>query len=86
MPKFKVGDYVIVNKDRHLIPDCLEYHAVVTEVLVKNSYMLLTLNEDIREGDRKYGVARDFKCLGKYMVLDEVYRDCEDIDISTLLS
>lgn len=88
MAEFKVGDYVIVNKEGCFAPDCLEYHAVVTEELRKNCYMLHTLDEYIRDGDHKFGVERDFKCLGRYMVIDEKYTDSDDfdIDISTLLS
>ena len=87
MSKFKVGDYVIVNKDGCFTYECAEYHAVVTEVLGKNRYFLRTLDEYIRESDQKYGVARDFKCMGQYMVIDEAYMNGEDvdIDISTLL-
>ena len=88
MSKFKVGDYVIVNKDGCLAPACLEYHAVVTEELRKNSYMLHTLDEYIRDRDHKFGVYRDFKCLGRYMDIDEKYTNGAnfEVDISTLLS
>ena len=87
MSKFKVGDYVIVNKDGCFTYECAEYHAVVTEDLGENLYFLRTLDEYIRECDQKHGIARDFRCLERYMVIDEMYINCEevDVDISTLL-
>lgn len=87
MGKFEVGDYVIVNKGRSFEPACLEYHAVVTEELRKNCYMLHILDEYIRDIDHKFGISRDFKCVGRYMVIDEKYTNNEDfeVDISTLL-
>lgn len=88
MGKFEVGDYVIVNKGRSFEPACLEYHAVVTEELRKNCYMLHILDEYIRDIDKKFGIYRDCKCVGIYMVIDEKYTDSEDfeVDISTLLA
>ena len=74
MSKFKVGDYVIVNKGRSFAPACLEYHAVVTEELRKNCYMLHILDEYIRDIDHKFGISRDFKCVERYMDIDESIR------------
>lgn len=87
MSKFKVGDYVIVNKDGCFAHECAEYHAVVTEELGENRYCLCTIDEDIRDCDQHFGIDRYFRCLARYMVIDETYTVCEDddIDISTLL-
>ena len=88
MGKFAVGDHVIVNKGHCFAPDCLEYHAVVTEEVRKKCYMLHILDEYIRDYDNTYGIYRDFKCAERYMEIDEQYVTGEDfdIDISTLLS
>ena len=87
MSKFKVGDYVIVNKDGCFTYECAEYHAVVTEELGENRYCLRTIDEDIRDIDHKFGISRDFKCVERYMDIDEKYteRDEFEVDISTLL-
>ena len=87
MSKFKVGDYVIVNKGRSFAPACLEYHAVVTETLRKNCYMLHILDDYIRDSDKEFGIYRDCKCAEQYMNIDEKYtaRDEFEANISTFL-
>ena len=49
--------------------------------------MLHILDEYIRDIDHKFGIYRDFKCVERYMDINEKYteRDEFEVDISTLL-